>query len=175
MILINISEHLHDFEVLEVGELGGQVVERRLEDVVHYRRAADPEFLAGGGQHVGQVLLVPPGGLLAGKTHHEVEMLRVKLVQQTQHPQAAGLSLVEVGHVVGKLEVIADLGSLFFVHFAHHEAGHVRGEVHERDGAGACCERQVLAGLPNAKRFAHRSFDHPSRAIPSERTFKHPS
>ena len=101
------------------------MVECVLEDIVHYGSAADPQFLASGRQDVGQILLVPSGRLLARKSYNQLEMLRVELVQQTQHPQAARLFFVEVCHVVSEFEVVLNYGSLLFVHFAHHEASYV--------------------------------------------------
>ena len=105
--------------------LRGQVVESKLEHVVHDGGTADPKLLASGGQAVVQVVLVPTGASLAGETHNKVEVLRVKLLEETQHLEAAGLLLVEVGHVVSELEVVSDLASLFLVHLTHHEAGNV--------------------------------------------------
>ena len=152
-------------------------MERSLEDVVHDWGAANPEFLASGWKDSFEILLVPAGASLARESDDQVEVLRVHLLEEAEHAEAAGLFLVEVGHVVSELEVVLNLGLFFFFHFAHNESCNVGGEIHESNCTSAGSKSKVIAtGIASgrhAERFAHWSFDHPGGTIISSGALEH--
>ena len=140
-------------------------MECALEHVVHHWGAADPELLAGGRQDACDPLFVPARTLLARKSDHEVEVLRVKLFEQTQKLKTNTLLLVEICNIVDELEIITDLGSFFLVDLTHNKTSNVGGRVHESNSACACCECKVCAISLNSERFAHRTFNHISCVV----------
>ena len=135
-------------------------MESAFEDVVHDWRAADPKLLAGGWQDASNPLLVPPRAFLARKSHNQVEVFRVKLLEKAEKSETDALFFVEVGNVVSELEIIADLGSFFLIHLAHHETSDVGCSVHESNRASSCSECKMSAVSLDSERLTHGTFDH---------------
>ena len=71
-------------------------------------------------------------------------MLRVHLLEESQHAKSAALLLVEVGDVVSELEVFANLALFLLIHLAHDIPCDVGRKIHKGDSTSASSEGNVV-------------------------------
>lgn len=75
---------MNDFEILQVWELRGELVESVLEDFVHLWGATDPQLFASFWQAFVQEGLVPSARLLVRESQNELEVLGLHLLQKLE-------------------------------------------------------------------------------------------